>query len=65
MTDTNAIKTCRGCQKPLTVDNARMWGGRFIGACRSCEATEARERYVRANPDAKYYNDSRRKYTLA
>jgi len=63
MTDTK--KTCRGCDKNLTKKNARIYQGRFIGACRACESYEARERYERANPGAKHYEDSRRKYEIA
>lgn len=62
MTDTE--KTCRRCNTPLSKSNARIWENRFIGACRSCESQEARERYERDNPGAKHYEDSRRKYKI-
>jgi len=64
MTDTKK-KSCRGCDTTLSAKNARMWQDRFIGVCRSCEAGEARKRYERENPEAKHYEDSRRKYKLA
>jgi len=31
-------RTCRGCGVTLTLDNARVYRGRWVGACRACES---------------------------
>lgn len=36
---------CRRCLVPLTEDNARIYRGRWVGACRKCESAEATARY--------------------
>lgn len=51
---------CRGCGVPLMPENARVSRGRFVGACRPCEVTEARKRAG----SIRYYTDSRRKYPI-
>lgn len=43
-------RQCRGCGKPLTTDNARRWQGRWVGACKECEADETRQRKARKQP---------------
>lgn len=39
------MTTCRYCETPLTVRNARRWADRFVGACRRCESDRAIARY--------------------
>jgi hypothetical protein len=38
-------RKCRRCEVVLTLDNARTYQGRWVGACRHCESVMASERY--------------------
>ena len=38
-------RDCRTCGAKLTEDNARIYQGRWVGACRRCESLVAAARY--------------------
>lgn len=45
-------RACRRCGVRLTVDNARTYDGRWVGACRTCETAESTARKRLGRPAA-------------